>query len=427
MKFFENKNKIIDITLIIFFLLSVLSLSISNYSPSSYFIKGFFILITWIFFVFSQKQSITNLISYLNLSDKKFLTVLLFFILFAGISLFYSKNFNFGLQKWLSLIFFTLNFVILFKIILNRLNSSYIKYFINILVFFVVISVILILLHNPFIQNKVYQFQFNRWSHVVYSRFLGPVVIILFSYYFTLRKKKDIAVYSIVLGLGLYGIYISNLRAALIGLVIFMPILFFLKALRKKVNLNNLFGVLFLLVICFSLISILPGTSVANERYSSLSAQKESLTKDPSIKARILAYSLCKEIIKHYPILGIGLGGFRNYEPEEDIKLIDNSKVNKNFNWKEFTRWIKYPHNIFLEFQVEMGIAGTFFFLFILYLIFSSVKKYSADLVILFLYALWLALFSKDIPSNGLLFLGLAFYGKPYDKDKLKEWVLPNK
>ena len=71
----------------------------------------------------------------------------------------------------------------------------------------------------------------------------------------------------------------------------------------------------------------------------------------------------------------------------------------------------KYPHNLFLEFAVELGIPGILLCTFLLYIIFSSAKKVSTEVFIFFIFALWLAMFSKDIPTQSLLWIGLAFVG----------------
>ena len=51
-------------------------------------------------------------------------------------------------------------------------------------------------------------------------------------------------------------------------------------------------------------------------------------------------WELSWEMIKEYPLLGTGLGGFKGY---------------KNIEW---TRVIEYPHNIILEMTAEGGVVG---------------------------------------------------------------------
>ena len=70
---------------------------------------------------------------------------------------------------------------------------------------------------------------------------------------------------------------------------------------------------------------------------------------------------------------------------------------------------MKYPHNLFLETGYELGTVGLITIVFLLFNIFNSVRKISGLMFFFYLYPLWLAVFSKDIASQSLLWSGIAF------------------
>ena len=114
---------------------------------------------------------------------------------------------------------------------------------------------------------------------------------------------------------------------------------------------------------------------------------------DPAIHSRLEAWELSWEIIKEHPIIGTGFGGFNGYN---------------NIEW---TKMIKYPHNIILELAVEGGVIGLLILILLIYFILSRVRKIYPGIILFLLFAIWLALFSKDLSSQAVLWIGLAFYG----------------
>jgi hypothetical protein len=127
------------------------------------------------------------------------------------------------------------------------------------------------------------------------------------------------------------------------------------------------------------------------------------------INARLIGYEESLKIIEENPVLGVGIGGFKNYKENKTLDII------------------KYPHNIFLEFQAELGILGTIFFLLFLYRTAITLYRINIYLLIVWLYTIWLALFAKDISANLLVFIPLIFYGRPYETERLKEFFAPSR
>ena len=113
---------------------------------------------------------------------------------------------------------------------------------------------------------------------------------------------------------------------------------------------------------------------------------------------KILEISI--ERFREYPVLGLGLGGFNS------------------FYKTHFPEEIIYPHNIFLEALVEQGIVGCLVLGILLYLLSRRIMRLGMKVYVMFLFALGLAMYSKDFTSNPLLLAFFAVYFiKPSDDD----------
>jgi len=147
------------------------------------------------------------------------------------------------------------------------------------------------------------------------------------------------------------------------------------------------------------LIIFIPKPDIINFRFDNMTAIDDLQFKgDPAIHYRLEAWELSLDIIKKYPILGIGLGGFKGY---------------RGIEWTIIN---KYPHNIFIEMAVEGGIAGLLVLSSLLLLIFKYSYRYLPAISYFLIFTLILALFSKDIATQGLLWIGLVFCGVEKDK-----------
>ncbi len=419
-----SKSTLSRITLIIAYLLVYASTNISNYGTNSILLKLFFVLLLFLavkFYFNSLNLSLTHELK--KISGKFYLVLTIFGVILLTGSI-YSLNPGFGMLKFVSMVFVGFPFIISTKLLLLNFNEKAKNIFLAIIYIFIVITSIYIFLFNPFIQNEMYKFSIGRWSHVVYARFMAPLLLLVLFHFFTKKNIKELFVISLIIGLGYYAIYISNMRAALLGLIAVLPVIMVINFLKKQLRFGHLTGLTISAALFILLYSFSPGNEIIKERYENMIITNgQIIGKDPSMMSRIIGYAISWEMIKKYPFTGTGLGGFRNYK-ENNIML--NEKFGE-VNISEYTAWLKYPHNIFIEFQTELGIGGTLWFLYILYLIFSTTRKYFPGLTIFYLFALWFALLSKDISSNILLFSGLAFYGNPYETERIKEFFSPSK
>ncbi len=368
-------------TLCILFLLLLITISnISNITPIVFILKVIIIVVT--FFISQFKFDFRNILkNYSNLKYYFFLTLI------AAITTIYSSNYSYGILKLLNLIL-NIPILILLTDFIRNINENKAIQIMKILLPFTIISFILVILIQPFDQSKLYVFDLTRWSHVLFSRMLSLlflVLLVIFLYSNTKRRQFYIA---LILFLVLFQIYYANLRAATIGIIIFSFIIIIYAKIMNHLNYTKIKFLLLVFLSTIIMIYFFPTSSYFNARYTE-PAQifYGKLPNDGGMNARFQAYQKAIEVIYNNPIMGVGFGGFNNYNNDDLLS------------------WIIYPHNIFLEFQVEMGIIGSLFFLFYLgkmWRFLSSLNKY---ILFIWLFTLWLALFAKDIPSNLIVFL----------------------
>ncbi|HRI46149.1 MAG TPA: O-antigen ligase family protein [Ignavibacteriaceae bacterium] len=372
-------------------LLHLFTTTISNYTASSLLVKlvSGALLITSLYKVrvnFILKDLLTN--------SKTNLILLLLFFCYPAVSLIYSSNFEFGLQKLIHLYITIIPIFPAVLLLIDQGKEFHIKIVFLSLFYSVLVSVITLAI-NPFIHHTAYAFSISRWSHVLIGRFLsitiiGALWLILTS---TNKKRLYFALTSALLIGG--ALYLSALRASFLAVSIAALIMFIIVLVKKKLIVKNL---LFPIISTVILLSVLINFNnpVSDKRFKALyTVITEGKFPDGAILARVEAYIISFEIFKSHPLLGTGIGGFNN------------------FNESHLTKVIKYPHNLLLEFLTEMGI---FFFILSLILFYRTaieVYRYNNFLLPIFITALILSLFSKDFASNSLLLMFLPFLIKP--------------
>lgn len=162
--------------------------------------------------------------------------------------------------------------------------------------------------------------------------------------------------------------------------------------------------ILIITILTALLIIFIPKPDIINFRFDNMTAIDDLQFKgDPAIHYRLEAWNLSLDIIKKYPILGTGLGGFKGY------------------NGLGWTIINKYPHNLFLEMFVETGIIGLFILFSLLFFLFKYSYQLSKFTFIFLLFALFLSMFSKDIATQSVLWLGFVFVGLDREELRSKE------
>ncbi len=383
--------------------------SISNYSETTIILKTIsfpLLLIYWNEF----KSDI------LPLFLSRFLKYALLIIVYFLITVYYSVNPQFGLTKLYIMLISYIPLIALAYIVFKPDQRRDI--FINLLIVLACIGSVLAIIISPFAYETAYSFSFFRWSHVVFSRFIGLAILFnlylmlgsekrgmgqragedrvkaqrqikeffrVFSYHHPKRRELILNFSFIVL---LLGLLFSGARGAIVCtfICIIISLLFYRSIFLEKLKIVFLIGAALILFYTFT------SSSSHTRLLQTAQLALGSGESDGSLNSRVLAFEISIERWGQNPIFGLGLGGFNT------------------FYKTDLPRKILYPHNIFLETLVELGILGTLLILTYIVSLFTALYKIKPELIILFLYALGLAMFSKDMASNPLLFSFIAIY-----------------
>ena len=384
------KNEIVTNLTILFFsrhfnlyylplllLLYLFLFSISNYSTVFIILKVFSSLLLFPFWKDLKKEFHPEYFT-------RFLRNSLLIILYFLITIYYSENPQFGFTKLFIVIISYLPIILVTFLVIKSTGRR--EFFIYSLIALASIGSIFAILLSPFEYGTLYSFSFFRWSHVVFSRFI--CLALLFNFYLILNTKRSDLLLNITLQIILFGLLFSGARGT-VAVAILCPLLLVL--LSKSLFYNK---ILIIVHVIFALIIfIIFGPTLQQNRL--LNSGEIILGKseiDGSISNRISAFEISVERWQKHPIGGLGLGGFNTfYKSDLPQKMV-------------------YPHNLLLEILVEFGLVGMFLFLTFLFSLITNLWKTRFELTILFLYAFGLALFSKDLASNPMLFAFIAIY-----------------
>jgi O-antigen ligase len=385
---------LVEIAVSFFYIINMIISSISNYNTSTLLLKTasiLFLLLTVI--IVRNKLQIDCKYIFTSTGNLKVFIILSILLFILALSLIHTHNKIFGLQKFYLIVVQLVPTVIITAILLSSWNKNRSFAFTFNLIVIGISAVLISLLIKPFNPFSVYKFSVDRWSHVVFGRFLGIPVIL--SLYLMLKFEiyTDKIFWEILFLFLFIGLLLSGFRAGIIGIVLvfLIVIIYQITYNYKKSKKNNFYYILGAIVVLILFILIVkPGLTGKRFEFIKLNHGLE-IFQDPGIKSRLGSYNTTFKIGKENLLFGAGLGGFNN---EKDL----------------FTNQMKYPHNIFLEFFSELGLIGLIFLITILSIIFKSTYKINPWITILYLFFLWLSLFSKDIPSNTILFTGIAFW-----------------
>lgn len=312
-------------------------------------------------------------------SSRLFFSFLLF-LSWMLLSLGYSVNINFGLQKLLHLFiaFFPIYWGICYLLKINSVERY--KFLISLLGGTIMLLNLTALIISPFQFGTAYELQIDRWSHVVFSRItsIGFIVVFLGIHKYKINVRQKIFYLFVMIHFA--ALLAAGHRITLLSNFLFM--IYYLIILKKEYK--NFIYVLSAFISLFIIMLLL--SAEVNERfYPLISNPIIALSGDGSSIARVEAWKVCWNIFLDNPLLGLGIGGFNGYQ-NLDITLM-----------------MKYPHNIFWEVLCELGLIGLSLFV---YLFSQTIKFYSIKnkgVLTLIIFLLFLSLFAKDISSNVLL------------------------
>lgn len=404
-----NRKQIIEFILVNIFLLNISAGAISNYNLNIFIIKivsSAVLLIIILVDARMNKFDIPGIVKKNN--PKKLFIITGLFIGYLGITLIYSDNPAYGAQKILNFISSTVPSVIAFYYLIATVSKERFNVFIIALITITLLTVTYILIDYPFDQSTIYTYKAGRWSHVIYGRLIGSIAVVLLLYMLFRRDLKQILLYSIITSIAVYGLYLSSLRAAMLGVIlVFFGILIFI-IYKSVINLStrekypvfsiqnpasgykSLAGLLFTAALTLSLIFLIPEPEIIETRFDNLT-QIEDLKfgGDEPINSRIEELRISKDLFLTHPIFGVGFGGF--------------------ISFNDFTEAVKYPHNIFVEMAVEGGVVGLGVLCLVLFVMSINSYRFSPLSFVFLLFSLFLAMFSKEISNQSLLWIFLAF------------------
>jgi len=371
--------------------------------------------------IFNLRKSFKSVLSVFQSSYYRVRGSMLFFIflLLISASLLYSPDQTYGVFKLVNLIL-NIIFITLANIYyIKRLNTKNEKTLFYVISSAAVISLVSALIISPFNYDSSQVLSLTRWSHVQYSRFLALAYFIVLYIYlkgggtsFSTNMSSHTTCHSRergnpfnkislipnyitipILSVLLFGIYYAGLRSSLIGITLATAFIFLHSLFTHKPKATKI-AALTLTLLPIILIILQPlGEEKTNKRYDNmLQVEEMKFNNDDPIQTRLHVYKESIEIIKRTFPIGTGFGG---YKPQT-----------------ESSNWNNYPHNIFLETLIELGLPGIILLLIILFLIFKTAFKISPIVTAILIYGLTLAFFSKDIPNQSFIFLCLALTSK---------------
>ncbi|MBV6398449.1 O-antigen ligase family protein [Ignavibacteria bacterium CHB1] len=364
----------------------------SAYTTSQLVIKIIFTLLTAAT-VFVVRREIPALI----VTDRSIRKLLAFSgainIAFA-LTLLYTSNFPFGLMKLLNFTVMSV-LVALFYIYMKTSTAGSFKIALYTIAIIMLIFIVTSAIISPFIYTTKYSFSIDRWSHIISGRVIAGVIV-MFAMIVVSGKDYINDRFAIVfLVCAMFGLVFTGSRLSVITTAITLLLLIAYafkkqKATSIKIKIASLF---FLMAGFFILLSKSNDPSVGRYGYL-LEINKDSVKEmiDGAMKSRISGYQTGLKIVTQYPLLGKGIGGFKD-DPNYYL-----------------TTYLQYPHNIFLEVASEFGLPALALFLaFVIGLLIRSYKK-SPCLCIFLIFSLTFAMFSKDIPTQTFFWMGVALY-----------------
>ncbi len=375
-----SRKRIIDYLLILLFLLQVECSQISNYLPYSFIIKFALLTIIVPFIIISKK--LNNIKFHLIIiKDKIKFKYLLLIIIILLLSLTFSLNKEFGYLFIINFLIGTLPSILLLIYITKIIDNNMIKVITYYLIAGSIFFITFLYLTNSLTYTGNYELTNLEFSHVIASRILSPITLYLnYLVASSDNKRKRYKLFLLALYLNTGLIFIAH-RASVLG-VMLITLLFF------KYNNKLIISSILLLSVLFSFLFF----SYRLERFHKLYSLDKS--DDYSIISRIELWKIAIDKIKEKPLLGYGMGGYKYSISEPAVHIY------------------KYPHNIFLEVQSEIGIIGTILLFILIYKILITTYKISPAIFSIALLAFWWSLFSKDISTQTILFINIGFITK---------------
>ncbi|NUN07791.1 MAG: O-antigen ligase family protein [Ignavibacteriaceae bacterium] len=382
---FKYKDIIPEALLLGGFALLLFTNQISNYSSSSYLIKAFSLIfaVTAVLVYDRKNPRLTELIK--SIPAQHYIIGLFVLIVYPAITIVYSLNPVHGLLKTGNMLISNIPLILFFYYLVATFSPLRKMVLVNGAIMTGLLFSLIVLVFYPFNHYEFYKFEPDRLSHVMVGRILGICyLVILLSIDFDKRIKAILP--GVLLALIGYASYLTALRASVLGLgiCVFIYVSFIVWEKKDWGRAGIILGSVVLTFIAIEFTTKYVST-MPEERFGSFEKLNTG-EEDGAIKARYYLYNRAVELIKDNPLLGVGYGG---YAAKGD-------------------KFVVYPHNFVLEAYSELGAIGGTLFLWLIILALYRCYKYDRRLFIYFIYPLILAMFSKDLTTNGMLMVVTA-------------------
>jgi len=207
------------------------------------------------------------------------------------------------------------------------------------------------------------------------SNYLALIFPLIFSYFLVENIKKNKLYYYLLLSIIYATLMICQSRGIWISIVCtFLLGLFLIYKYKISDVLKKNKKWITLIILTFLLITIIYSTDNPLNK-SHLTLPQRALTildeQDPSINARLLIWKTTLEMIKHYPLLGTGIGTFKiNYLNYQAKYLKDNP------DYLKYYATAGEAHNEYLQIAAEMGLFGLGIFIFIIFSFYGLIVNF---------------------------------------------------
>lgn len=270
-----------------------------------------------------------------------FEVMMLLWIVLLTISVLYSPYNYWGLFKLAKLVFMGFGLVLFIKVYVT--SKSDWEYLINRYLFTSFLLQICVIVNFISLGMPFGRFNFYG-AHPIPLGMLGAVTAVIAVSLFIQKRIKTLPFF-VLLFSSVWIVLISSSKGPLLSMLV--GLIFLLPAMMKSVRRGIFFALL--AAIAFSIIS-------QTEQYESMAKRVTNADEDQSTYERFLLFNSAENTIKDNPILGGGIGVFKDY----------------------------YPHNLVLEVLGEggmlMGILLLLFFLWYVREIFSYLIKQRGNL-----------------------------------------------
>lgn len=321
--------------------------------------------------------------------DKTNTTITLLLYGYGLLSLIWSSNLIYGINKLIGLLLIELPLIISAIILIRTYGGKFLKVLQYCFILVGILLTIFFFVTGPFsYTNSLNDY---GYTHVGYGRLISYAFLL--AMIGTMLKKSFSPLIIIAAAFLGSGLVLSGLRGALIAVIV--TIGFFLYNHRFTDLKNAAFHFISIVLFIFLFVYFQPSLyKNIEKRISNLSTVVENKGEtDGSISARMRAYEISFNMFLDKPFFGQGIGGF--------------NQIYKN---NELPKIIEYPHNLFVEIIVELGVIGFILFGILLWRVARNIRKINEVLFLLLINGFMLSLFSGNIVDQKIVLVLLGTF-----------------